>query len=501
MGDQLHVPVGWEQWAERKLAPLNTNAVEHSPEYRRMITASDCLLFALTYLPHHLRSAETGGRLSLCPFHVDTAARALQWARDDLGPDAAPHEAEIAPRGCGKTSWAFLIRPLWALAHGHKSFVQVITSTGGKAAQHLSTLKRELLTNARLRQDYPELCTPGRLGGRSDTDTKAQYVAQSGVTIAAGGIGSALLGAKHGNVRPDALIVDDIEQDEGHYSAGTKASHLDTLQQAVFDMNPDAAVLLAGTTTAYGSLMHELVRSATGGDTADWIAERRVRAYYYPAILRDKAGVESALWPQRWSIEWLQAQRKFRWFWANYMNMPLSADGGFWVPADLRYGDGRDVAWRGLWLDPAVTSGPRADYTGVAVVGRNHRRDAVVEHSQQIRVAPAGMRSVMLGLLGVPVDPPITDVFVEVVQGGEAIPEVLKPLPPGVKLHSFRPQGGKPARFGRVHDLWRRGWVELVGSHPVLVDQALQFPNGRNDDCLDAVCAGIEHVLKGRPVT
>ena len=84
-------------------------------EGRRELTKYDPMLFALTYLPHHLKNSND--ELTLSEFHWDLAEYGKTWINKPTTPKQN-RDAFIAPRECGKSTWIFLILPMWAAAHG-----------------------------------------------------------------------------------------------------------------------------------------------------------------------------------------------------------------------------------------------------------------------------------------------------------------------------------------------------------------------------------------------
>lgn len=500
MSRALHTPPGFD--LHRELAPLNSQALVHSPEYRRWVTRCDPLLFALVYFEDHLSSPETDGELSLSQFHLDFAGAAQRWVRRDLRPREV-RDAWIAPRGGAKSTWGFLIAPTWALAHGHRRFATMFADSGPQAQKHFANLKRELDRNELLRLDYPGLCEPAKRRGHSESDNLISYVAASGQAILAKGIDSATLGAKHGNTRPDLILFDDIEPQESRYSAAGKDKRLRTILDAVLPMNDRAVVQFLGTTTMYGSIMHDLVRSAVGDEVVDWVGEERVRPHYYPAIVTDADGTERSLWPQRWSLPYLQSIRHTRNYAMNMCNLPPSTEGGLWTPEDIRVDPQARAGRRVLMVDPAVTRKTTSDFTGLAVVGMEQGPSgrAVVEFARGVRVSPAGLRKMVAGILGG--NPSIRSVRVESNQGGEVWLDALSPI---VEAHSWlqielhHTSESKPSRFARALDWYQRGWVVHSRALPALTEQQLSYPNVAHDDVVDAVVAGLEHWLGDRPM-
>jgi hypothetical protein len=186
------------------------------PAMRRLVTEADPLAFALTYLWHHLSSEQTGNAVTLSAVHVD-------WARQgrSLVSRKPFRRAYVAPRELGKSTWHFLVLPLWAAAHGFTDFVAAFAD-GSLAEVHLASFLTELRTNERLREDFPDLCTPLVLRrGITEADRVDLYRAKSGFIFAARGMEAQALGLKIGHRRPDFLILDDIEPAEEKYSAAS----------------------------------------------------------------------------------------------------------------------------------------------------------------------------------------------------------------------------------------------------------------------------------------
>lgn len=470
-------------------------ATEQAAEARRLLTRRDPRLFAAMYLSRHLRGPETGDKVSFSRFHLDLAASAKQWARRDLGPREL-REAWIAPRGSGKSTWLFGILPIWAMAHGHRRFIAAFADSGPQAQQHLMSIKRELDTNELLRHDYPLLCTPARRpGGVTVSDSQNLMVTESGAVIMAKGIDASTLGAKIGSQRPDLLLFDDIEPSASNYSAYQKEKRQDTIVNAVFPMNLNAVVVFAGTTTMHGSVMHDIARQVTEPDEApQWVRDENIRTRYYPAIVTEDDGTEVSLWPERWSLEFLQAMRHTRSYAMNYDNRPVSLDGAFWGPDDFRYDPPEAVTRRVLSIDPAATSKTTSDPTGLAIVGYAPVAGrCVVEFAQAVRLPPAKLREKVLALLA---EHDLRHVLIESNQGGEWLAEVLSPVP--AKLIPLHQHERKEIRAARVLDYYQAGWVAHAHRLPALEEQMCSFPKGAHDDLVDAAGSGIHFFLQDR---
>lgn len=474
---------------------LNADALERSPEYRRAVTRTNPLLFALLYLPHHLKDDSTGGQLTFSEFHLDLCEHAKRWMRPPAGP-GEERDCYVAPRGAGKSTWTFLILPMWAAAHGFVKFVGAFADSATQAQIHLQTFKMELDNNELLRRDFPELCTPlKRPTGQSVSDSRGMLVSQSGFIFAARGVTSSTLGMKVGSRRPDMLLLDDIEPQEGDYSAEQKQTRLQSVIESIFQLNIFARVIIAGTVTMHGSIIHDLVRTVTEPEPPEsWPLAEKIRTHYYPALVTDdETGWERSLWPGKWPLAYLQSRRRERDFQKNMMNMPVGADGAYWTEEDFKYGTPAGITRVLLAVDPAVTSKDKSDFSGLAVVGWSPSlNQCVVLHAEGVKLTGKMLRQRVLKLLeGFP---EIRLVLVEVNQGGELWQDTFHDLP-GVKVRAHTAKVSKEVRFADALNHWQRGRVLHAQALPALEAQMTAFPRVVNDDIADATVAGVGYFL------
>lgn len=235
--------------------------------YRREVTRADPLAFALIYLRHHLKDKGSGA-ITLSEVHTVWVEYAKRWA-EPVTRAAQQRDAFIAPRSMGKSTWWFLILPLWAAAHGHVKFAAAFADSASQAEAHLATFKRELETNVLLREDYPKLTTPAmRQRGTVVSDNRHLLLATSGFAFAAKGVDSGNLGMKVGDQRPDLIICDDLEPGESNYSEFQAEKRLTTLLDDILPLNIFARVALVGTTVMKGSIVDQLREYAVSQETA-----------------------------------------------------------------------------------------------------------------------------------------------------------------------------------------------------------------------------------------
>lgn len=468
-------------------------------EHRRRKTREDPALFALVYLSKHLVDPVTN-RVSLGRVHVDWATSAKSWMTRPTEP-MADRRAEVAPRETGKSTWWFLILPLWAAAHGHVGFAAAFADTDTQAQTHLATFKAELDNNALLREDYPDLVLPKTRGrGQVEADRVSLYHAKSDFVFAAAGMDSSNLGMKVGAQRPDLIILDDIEPHEGRYSKELAKKRLDTLVSAILPLNIYAHVILAGTVTMGGSIVHQIVRRMAGEHTEDndWVDEQQIRARHTPAIDTDRHGTRRSVWPEKWPLSYLEKIEHTKGYAKNYANDPLGADGGYWQLEDIERARMLGVAPAPtrvlVEIDPAVTTKKTSDYTGIAVLAwtppprdkpKAPGRVDVLE-VRQVKKTGAELR---LDILDTVTRHNADLVRIETNQGGDLWSQTLWGLP--VKVRAVHESESKEMRAARALDHYQRN---RVGHAPGLTDyeaQLVAFPNAPHDDMVDAGDAGI----------
>ena len=486
---------------KHRLGILGSSLVRE--EVRRAVCRARPDLFALLYLPHHLRSEETGNEITFSAVHDEWCERAKSWM-DPLGGPMESRDVEVAPRSMGKSTWNFLILPMWAAAYGHVKFAAAFADSAMQAETHLQTFKHELDTNALLRQDFPNLVAPAkRPTGVQVADNRAMLFTRSGFVFAARGIDSGNLGLKVGSLRPDLLILDDVEPGESNYSALQVNKRLGTVRDVVFPLNVNARVVIVGTVTMPGSIIHQLVRhERTGEHVQDqsgscWICDERLKVNFYEPIVTDDDGTERSVWPGRWSIEFLQSIRHTRSFAKNYANDPMGMDGAYWSSDDFHYGDVPGITRRILSIDPAVTTKKSSDPTGLAVVAWSPvTGHCVVERSISVRLTGKELRAFALKWIsqGEENDRPIGGVMIETNQGGDLWKnDVFHNFPVPVKV--IHQDLAKEIRAAEALAHYQRGRVWHLERIPTLEEQMVSFPSAPHDDEVDAVGSAVNFYL------
>lgn len=499
----------------KKVRALTPEWQKETREARMLACAVDPLAFALTYLTKHITDVDKTMSLSL-----------IHWDWVNLATELMIHQQPnrislVAPRDSGKSTWWFLIIPLWAAAFGHSRFVAAFADSGPQAEVHLMTFKHELDTNELLRADFPTLCTPARRpsSGGNVADNRSLMVCANGFAFKATGIDASNLGLKVNEARPDFIIFDDIEPDEANYSAYQAKKRLGTVTDAVLPMNHKARVVFTGTVTMVGGITHQLVNSVAGNEeteVAEWIKDENVQCHYYPPILTTKAGVEISIWPQKWPMEYLQKIRHTRSFAKNFQNKPLSADGDYWSESDFNYGVPGPVTHTMLSVDGAVTTKRTSDYTGLAVVSYRppigerlavlgftpcdpnilQKPGVIVWSAVQVKLAGEFLRQRALDIIEEceETDHPIRMLYVEVNQGGDLWLNLFHDMPIPVNVITAKAQ--KEVRAAKTLQHYQRDRVWHAVPLSTAEEQMAAYPDVAHDDIIDAIGQGVAYYAK-----
>lgn len=484
-------------------------------EGRRALTKHDPLLFAAVYLPHKLYDAQrqTIGDVSLNQFHVDVVDYAKAWAKP-LDAKNKAHDAFISPRMCGKSTWIFHILPIWAGAHEHKRYIIAFSNSDTQSKNWLLNFKSEIKTNALLAQDFPEFVDEKRLNGnaRAMIDNRNMTQRANNFVFQVAGADNAVLGANREGVRPDVILFDDIEPDESNYSAHEVRKRLQTVLSSHWYLNVFAVKVFVGTTTMPDSIMDQIRKVgeykekylAEHGDEEGfrnsleseyrWVVDNDINCHYYPAIVTHEDGSEESLWPEVWSMDYLNLHRHTRDFAMNMMNRPISLDGGYWEEADIDVSEPESYGNTIISVDPAVTTKRTSDYTGIAVISRGNDGKLYVRHAEQTRMTSEDLKDHISTLI------PLYDakvVYVETNQGGDLWKQVFTGI--AAKYRGMRNTEKKEVRAAQAHDFYKRGYVKHTKHFPALEEQMLAFPRVPHDDVLDAVTSGVLYFnRKGR---
>jgi len=250
-----------------------------------------------------------------------------------------PHcEVAVCPRLHGKTS-LLEGRVLWCVAYGLRNFILFCSSIQEQSMDRLSVVMGHIESNDRLHADFPEL-RPGKIKW-----TNKDGVTSTGIRLKAYGILNRIRGVKHGELRPDLALGDDIEDTvnvETELQRRKGRTWLTRVLMPALD-NLRGVLFIAGTILHYDALLARLV------DEDEHFPGWRKRRY--KALNKDANGKLWALWPSRWPVPALLAQRSAKTgvgaiaFACEYQNDPISDETTLFQMTWLRGGRDRGRAF------------------------------------------------------------------------------------------------------------------------------------------------------------
>lgn len=471
--------------------------------YRRAITRYNPIAFAVTYLSHLLRQYANADGVPVWSFselHLDLAHVALSWARP------GPHrDIVIGPRD-GAKSIGWIIGAVWAIAHGHREYLQAFSHTREQIIPQLADVRRAFESDLLLR-DFPELA-PRRGAGSRNT---MSYVTVTGATIAGHGLSESVLGARAAQGRrPDIVVWDDAEKDEVGNNPREKLRLLGKLR-TLLPMNLDAAWLIVGVPSMAGALAHDAVRLATGRpgilpDRGRWLTACEFTPHYWPALIDEGRPGERSLWPQKWSRARLRAMLAADplGFAMNYRCDPSAEDSGhLWTPEVYAYTSRQRIDERVISIDGAVTRKSTSNHTAIVVAGQlSDPRRVLIEHAEQGKITGLETRERIWDYCEIYPET-LHALVIEVNQGGDRNLEVLAGLPS--QLTQIIPYRNSTGKRQRIEGLARRYHTGAILHHPALQggeledQQCLWRPGAEDDDLLDAEAGAERWLLDGWP--
>jgi len=284
------------------ITPEKLQKILQNKKLRRYLAYEDPLWFALIYLRRLFE-------YSFAPFHLEM----FQLMKDPK------YELVVimAFRGSGKSTLMNLANTLWSiLGKPQKKFVVIVSQTQEQAKNHFTNIKDELLENDLLREDFGPYTEDEKEWKKMSLDliyheSKIQSVSwETGVR-----------GIKHGSIRPDLIICDDLEDSSARID---KIKRDELYTRFVSEILPlgsqNTRIIILGNLICEESLLMRL-KSDIENNRQDGI----FRAY--PIIDNDRR----ILWPEKYkNLE--EVKKIWRRFplsvWANeYVLKPINHDG------------------------------------------------------------------------------------------------------------------------------------------------------------------------------
>lgn len=478
---------------------------------RKARAEQDLDFFNRTYFPHYF--SKPSSRL-----HKYFAERYPAMINRAVATGEGDKEANAAPRGNAKSTTGTFGLPLWCAAFRKRRYPLIVSETRSQGETFLSFVKLELETNERLQQDFPELCGEGPVW-RAD-----QIITRNGVKLQAAGAGQKLRGLRHGNCRPDLVIVDDLENDESVESPDQRKKLEAWFFKALMKIGqPDTVFIVVGTILHYDSLLSRLLvkpgwkgrkwqavlKWSQSKRWQEWeqifavisqgkeVAEAAADAYFAQHKEEMLAGTE-VLWPEMESYYYLMKMRVSdgpAFFDSEKQNEPLNPEDQVffeewfqdWEDGDV---DLADVPHAGA-CDPSLGKRNKRNDPSAILGGRMKNRMLYLTIADIEQRRPD---RIMEDILLYHERDPFTKFRMETVQFQEffarSLEQVSKDRGITLNIDDKTPNTDKDLRIIRLQPWIKNGWIRFRPEHQELKRHLLYYrPKGRggHDDGPDAL--------------
>ena len=427
----------------------------------------DFVYFCQHYLPHVFRKPFAEFQLEIVRYLQDNEMKRVVIA---------------APREHGKTSLVFLGYVLWSALYNKHKYILVIASSEEQAKEQLFNIKLEIENNHRIAEDFGEL--------KTEVWSSNRLQLANGTYIVARGAGSSIRGLVKRGLRPDLIILDDIEKDIHKESATMRKKLKEWFYKAVMGISKDAKVFVIGTILHYDSLLNELIEK---GQELGWFAKK------YKAVEDGKP-----LHPYLWSLEELERKRQEIGsiaFASEYLNEPISAEDKIFKEEWISYYDEKpeldklDIC---VGVDPA-TGKAHGDYTAVVVVGKDKRTGVIYTlYTYNKHASPTELIDTLVDIYR-QFRPRL--ILFEEVAFQEVYKKYILQEASRQSIHlpvkGIKPRGNKEIRAQKIAPLIENGLLKFKKEHKELVQQLKEFPLSAHDDLVDALVYAVEGLEKG----
>jgi predicted phage terminase large subunit-like protein len=393
----------------------------------------------------------------------------------------------LAPRSHAKTTCLSINYPLWLIAGNPNVRIILASNTITQAQSFLRELTSHLEADKMFRAVFgtlkPEI--PVRW-----TDTEIIVLRDKLVkdaTVSCVGTGGTVL-----TKRADVIICDDILDSENTATLEQRKKVKDWFFRTLLPcLEPEGKLIVVGTRWNTQDLYGELLKDESFN----------VRKTY--KAIKDDG---TALWEERWSLEKLMEKKRSAGsliFNQQYQNEAIDDESALFKQSWLKM-DKNDIDISKLdiygALDPAISQKQSADYSAFTTVGvdksgkiyvldvaRGHW--TVAELIQTIFNKYAFFKHKRIGVE--------TVAFQQVIKSElDRISQEKRIYLPTAEL---KPDKDKYRRASALTPFFENGVIFLKENQVELIDELLQFPTGRHDDCVDALAYAVQMVKEVPP--
>lgn len=387
-----------------------------------------------------------------------------------------------SPRGFAKSTICSVIYPLWLALWGKSKDICIISASETLAVDWLRKIKRELDSNQRIKRYFGEL--------KSDKWSESHIILKNGVNVRARGAGGQIRG-----FRPDIVICDDIETDEGVRSEEQRRLLKDWLFKACLNtLIPEGQFIIIGTIIHPLSVLADLLAVDNG-----WEKKK------YQAYLNGKQEAGSELWPELWNHEKLQSRKceigSFA-FASEFMNSPISDETAPIKETQIRTWKSLPVQYNAvIAVDPAYSGDENADYKAAVLVLCDEKANRYLAHYIRSHMKIGEFQDAVINLwiqnrntitgVGVPnsgVEKSFFDSFMRKCDDRKLYPPVIELKNTFTQAGTSVSSRNKVSRvISALQPLFEQGKYYIGTEHLEARDELLSIGFSKHDDLVDAM--------------
>lgn len=268
-------------------------------------------------------------------------------------------------RGSAKSTIISLSFVIWSIIGNHqKKYILVIGRTQSQARQHLLNIKRELESNELLKGDF------GHFRIEDPWNADQLLLPKYNAKIVAVSYGQDIRGTRHGQNRPDLVILDDIEESTSIGEKDARDKVMDWLNSEIFpigDVNTN--FFIVGNMLHRDSMMMRLTKK---------IENKELEGEILMVPIIDK--FNNIAWPGKFkSMADIEALKKtiteYRIWSQEYLLAPMEKDDVLVLPEHIHYYDelpeeNAKNNYRGTFIgvDLAISEKKSAHDTGIVIM-------------------------------------------------------------------------------------------------------------------------------------
>ena len=433
------------------------------------------------------------------------------------------HVAWACPREHAKTAYGSNIFPIHQAVYRHKRFMVIVSETSDMAGAFITWGNRQLKFNQKLIEDFGVLMS--EKPSMNEVDNRDEYVTRNGVKIMARGAGKQIRGMRFGKLRPELLILDDLEGEE-HISTSEQMDKIEKWfnEQALPAMAKNGMCLYLGTILCYDSLLDKVVRTRKDFESRRYKAvksfptnvglwdewkriyleddknsAKRAKEFYDRNEEEMLEGVE-LLWGEYWSYYHFVTKlinigaKSFN---QEYQNEPTDAERQIFKPEKFYYYDDQDIA-RIPYEDREYYAGvdfamgkEKGDFSSIATIMKNKATGrAYIIDIYASRVHP---KQFMEDITEYALRYQYEAIAVESQMAQEFFTDYLmeeltkRGYPSHSRVKKVKQRTRKALRIEALQPEILNGKIRFNKKHTDLIAEFEMYPMAKHDDMIDAV--------------